>query len=313
MPGPGGGSRGGGFGGGSRGGGFGGSGGGFGGGSHRGGFYGGPPRGGFYGGPFFGGGFYRPRRRFYGGYGYGGGCLGGLLGVLMLPIVLLLVAVIGFTTMFGSAFANVRNGGTVTYNEKEFQTYANQQYLAEFGANDSTYEDNIMIVFLTNEERDGYYAIAWVGDNIDTSINKQFGNEYTAFGRTMQANVDSDYYEFSISKNLAMVMDDMTDAVTGLGLESSFVEPSIGTKTESHLTNHSDLAINEETVENALKRFTEETDIPVVIVVDTMENVFGKTLSFSDIFTMLLFIGLAVVAIVMIVRGVKNRRTREQE
>ena len=231
----------------------------------------------------------------------------------MLPIVLLLVAVIGFTTMFGTAFANVKNGGTVTYNEKEFQTYANQQYMEEFGANSATYEDNIMIVFLTNEERDGYYAIAWVGDNVHTEINKQFGNEYTTFGRAVQNSIDSDYYEFSISKNLAMVVDEMTDSVTALGLDSSFITPSKGAKTESHLTNHSDLAINEDTVENALKKFTEETDIPVVIVVDTMENVFGKTLSFSDVFTMLLFIVLAVVAIVMIVRAVKNRRKQEQE
>lgn len=225
----------------------------------------------------------------------------------MLPILLLLVAVIGFTSMFGSAMANIKNGGTVTYNEKQFQTYANQQYMAEFGENSGTYEDNIMIVFLTNEARDGYYAIAWVGDNIDTSINKQFGNEYTAFGRTVQANIDSDYYEFSISKNLAMVVDEMSDVVNSQGLTSPFVTPSKETKTESHITNHSDLAINEETVESALKKFTEETEIPMVIVVDSMENVFGKQLAFSDVFTMLLFVGLAVVAVVMIVRRVKNR------
>lgn len=231
----------------------------------------------------------------------------------MLPIVLLMVAVIGFTTMFGTAFANVKNGGTVTYNEKEFQTYANQQYLEEFGDNTGTYEDNIMIVFLTNEERDGYYAIAWVGDNVHTEINKQFGNEYTIFGRAMQSSIDSDYYEFSISKNLAMVVDEMTDSVTALNLKSSFNSQSTGLKTESHLTNHSDLAINEETVETALKAFTEETDIPMVIVVDTMENVFGKTLSFSDVFTMLLFIVLAVVAIVMIVRAVKSKREEQQK
>ena len=83
-------------------------------------------------------------------------------------------------------------------------------------------------------------------------------------------------------------------------------------KTESHLTNHSDLAINEETVEAELKKFTEETEIPIVIVVDSMENVFGKRLSFADIFTMLLFVGLAVVAVVMIVRRVKNRPAKSE-
>lgn len=231
----------------------------------------------------------------------------------MLPFILLLVAIIGFASMFGSAFTNVKNGGTVGYSEKDFQTYANQQYIAEFGDHGDTYEDNILIVFLTNEARDGYDTIVWVGDNVSTDVNKLFGNEYTAFGRAMQNSIDADYYEFSISKNLAMVVDDMSDSVTALGLESPYVTPSKGEKTESHLTNHSDLSVNEETVETALKKFTEETDIPIVIVVDTAENVFGKELAFSDIFTMILLVGLAVVAIVMIVRAIKNKEERQQD
>lgn len=230
----------------------------------------------------------------------------------MLPFVLLFVAVIGFTAMFGSAFANVKNGGTITYNEQEFQKYADQQYLAEFGGTVSSYEDNILIVFLANEEADGYYTIAWVGDNVHSRINEQFGNEYTPFGIAMQSSIDGDYYAYSISQNLAMAVDKMTDNVTALGLESSFRTQSLGTHVESHLTNNSSLTINENTVEQALTKFTEETDIPIVIVVDTMENVFGKHLSFSDIFTMLIFIGLAVFAIVMIVRTLRAKRNEKQ-
>lgn len=310
MPGPGGGSRGGGFSGGSRGGGFGG--GGYGGGGFRGGYggYHGRPHGGFYGGPFFGGGFFRPRRHYY-GYGYGGGgCLGGLLGVLMLPIILVLVAVIGLTSMFGTAFTNVSNGGTVVYNEKALQDYANTQYQAEFGDNYATYEDNILIVFLTNETRDGYDTIAWVGDNVATKINEQFGNQYTAFGVAMQSSIGNPY-EYSISKNLAMMVDKMTESVDGLGLESSFVTPPTGVQSDSHLTNHSDLAINEATVNTALQKFTEETDIPIVIVVDSMENVIGKTLAVTDIFSVIIFIGMIVAAVVLIVRAFKRREERE--
>ena len=229
----------------------------------------------------------------------------------MLPFLLLFVAVIGFTTMFGSALANVRNGGTITYNEQTFQNYANQQYLAEFGSA-SGYEDNILIVFLANEETDGYYTIAWVGDNVNTKINEMFGNQYTPFGVAMQSSIDGDYYAYSISKNLAMAVDKMTDNVTALNLKSSFVTAPSGSHVDSHLTNHSSLAINESTVEQALNKFTQETDIPIVIVVDKMENVFGKNLAFSDIFTMLIFIGLAVVAVVMIVRAVRAKRNEKE-
>ena len=234
-----------------------------------------------------------------------------MLGVLMLPIVLVLVAVIGLTSMFGTAFTNVSQGGTVVYDEKTLQSYANTQYQAEFGGNMSTYEDNILIVFLTNENRDGYDTIAWVGDNVATKINEQFGNQYTAFGVAMQSSVDPDYYEYSISKNLAMVVDKMTESVDGLGLESSFVTPSTGEKSDSHLTNHSDLEINEATVNTALKKFTEETDIPIVIVVDSMETVIGKTISSTDIFSVVLFIGMIVVAVVLVVRAFKRREEKE--
>ena len=233
-----------------------------------------------------------------------------MLGVLMLPIILVLVAVIGLTSMFGTAFTNVSQGGTVVYDEKTLQSYANTQYQAEFGGNMSTYEDNILIVFLTNENRDGYDTIAWVGDNVATKINEQFGNQYTAFGIAMQSSINS-YYEHSLSGNLAMAVDKITESVESLDLESSYRVQSTGEKNESHLTNHSNLEINEATVNTALKKFTEETDIPIVIVVDSMETVIGKTISSTDIFSVVLFIGMIVVAVVLVVRAFKRREEKE--
>ena len=298
MPGPGGGSRGGGFGGGSRGGGFSGGsrGGGFGGGSRGGGFGYGPR------GPMFYGGY--GRRRYYGG---GGGCLGGLIGALMAPIILLMLAVVLLFSFVGSAVSNVANGGIVTYSEEAFQKYANEQYMKEFSTSDA-YEDNLLIVFLTNEESDGYYAIAWVGDNINTQINHMFGDEYTPFGRRMQGAV-ADYHAYSLSSNLASIMEGMTQEIQSLNLTSSFkTEKPHERRVESHLTNHSPLAMNAETVDTALKTFTEETGISAVIVVDTMENVFGKNIPLSDILLIFGLVALIVVAIVMIVRGVKKRK-----
>lgn len=300
MPGPGGGSRGGGFGGGSRGG-FGGGGMGRGPGGFGGGFGRGPyrPRGHFFGPMFWG---YRHP------YYYGGGCLGGLVGMLVAPIILIMIVVMTFISMFGSTVAIISNGGEVRYNEADFQDYANEQYINEFGSS-SAYEDNLLIIFLTNEEADGYYTIAWIGDNINTRINEMFGNQYSEFGRAMQSSVNSGYYAYSLSSNLAMVMEKMTDEVTELGLKSSFKSPSDHSKmTESHLTNRSDLSLNEQTVNSSLKSFTEATDIPVVIVVDSMETVFGKTITVGDILTIVILIGFLAFAIWLIVRAVRSRK-----
>ncbi|MGM9637952.1 MAG: hypothetical protein ACI3YK_08240 [Eubacteriales bacterium] len=303
MPGPGGGSRGGGFGGGSRGGGFGGG--------SRGGGFGGGPRGGFGSGPhMFGRPFYGRRGGCLGGFS---GCLGSFIGMLMLPILLIIVVVVMLFSFLGSAFTNVSKGGEIRYDETAFQDYANSQYAAEFGSS-SAYEDNLLIVFLTNEEADGYYTIAWVGDNIKSDINNMFGDEYTTFGRAVLNSVNSEYYAYSLSSNLASVMETMTNAVSQLNLESSFrSEANHSNMTVSHLTNHTDLSISEETVCNALKNFTEQTGIPTVIVVDTMENVFGKTVSTADIITVIVMVALLILAIYLIVRAFRKRNSSNND
>ena len=307
MPGPGGGSRGGGFGGGSRGGGFGGGGhrgGGFGGGYHGG--FGGPHhrpphRPHFYHRPYFFG-FHRP----YGYYG-GGGCLGGFLGLLFAPIILLLIGVMLIFSVLGSSISTVAKGGEFLYDETVMQDYANQQYAIEF-SDSSAYEDNILLIFLADEERTGYYTIAWVGDNIATEINYMFGDEYTAYGVEMLSSIP-EYYKNSISKNLASVVDGMATRIVKLPLGSSFEKESDQSEMiESHLTNHSHLAINEETVNASLLDFTKETDIPMVIVVDEIDNVFDKTISASDIFVCLIALGLCGYAIYLVVRAVKERK-----
>ena len=307
MAGPGGGARGGGFGGGSRGGGFGGGrGGGFGGGSHGGGFGGHHHRPHHhhhhFHRPFF---WHRP----FFGFGYGGGCLGGMMGMMFVPIILILIVISMLFSVFGSvggAVSNVANGGHVVYDEGKFQDYANAQYAREF--NDAAeIEDNILIVFLTDESREGYYTIAWVGDNIAIDINEMFGNEYTEFGYEMIGSISS-YYEYSLSKNLASVVDGMTDAVVNLDLKSSFdIESGSPAGYVSHVTNHSTLSVNEETINRALTDFTAETDIPIVIVIEDMEEVFDKKVAGSDIFTILLAVAIGGVAVYLIIRAFKEK------
>ena len=296
MPGPGGGSRGGGFGGGSRGGGgFGG--GGFGGGHHHGPHHHGP----HHHGPYYGGWYHRPY--YYGG----GGCLGGLMGVLLFPIILLLIVAFMLVAIVGSAVANVANGGSVYYDEQAFQQYADDKYAEEF-ASYSNYENNLLIVFLVNEESDGYYTIAWVGDNIHNSINYMFGDETTVFGRVVQSSINREYYAYSLDSNIANVMDQMGNRIEDLNLASSFRnDKDSPNPPTSHLTNHSTLKLTEETVNESLQAFTEKTGIPTVVVVDSMENVFGKTIPVEDIIIVIVLLVLMGVAIYLIVKALKNR------
>lgn len=302
MPGPGGGGHGGGFRGG--GGGFRGGGGGFGGGFHGGGFHGGPPRG--------------PRRPWFGGFyprwGYfgGGGCCSGVIGALMAPILLVILAVVLLVGTLTSGFSTLFSGGVTKYDEEQFQDYADEQYASAFGAYSSTYEDNLMLVFLTADDYQDYYCIAWVGDNIRTDINNLFGNEYTVFGRVVNQTVASNY-KYSLDSNIAQVMETMSDAVTELGGDSSFKSAPSGSQAPSKLINYTELPMTDATVNHALEEFTAETDIPVVIVVDSIASVFQKTLTPESILALIVSVVLIVIAIALLVRYFRNRERKNEE
>lgn len=290
MPGPGGGGRG----GGGFGGGFGGGRGGGGFGGHRGGFHGGVHH-----RPRFGGWYHRP-------YYYGGGCLGGFIGMLIAPIIMVLLAIVLIFGYVGGAVTEVSQGGYVSYDEEVFQDYADQQYAREFGSR--AYEDNLLLVFLTSEDNQGYCYIAWVGDHIQTDINYLFGSDGTALGTAMNNSINPSNYKYSLDSNLAQVITTMQQEVEALGLEQSFDCADERVTGNSHLTNYTDLSITEDTVNNALYSFTASTGIPAVIVVEDMEEVFGKTVSGDSIFWLVIAGILLLVAGWMFVKIFKNRK-----
>lgn len=229
--------------------------------------------------------------------------------MITVSIILLVVAAVLLIGFVGSAFSNIFNGGEVKYDEAAFEEYADKRYSEAFGSSPA-YEDNILIVFAVNKESDGYYAIAWVGDNIRSEISNMFGDEYTVFGSAMQNSVNSSYYAYSLDSNLASVMDTMTKAVTGLGLESSFYSETSRPGSEaSYVDNRTDLQITKETVNRSLQNFTDKTGIPTVIVVDTEDNVFGRSISFSDHIVLSITIGLVVLAVYLIYKAVKKRKS----
>ena len=286
MAGPGGGSRGGGFSGGSFGGGGRSSGGGFSGGGSGfgGGSFGGGPRpsgGGFGGGPHhtpppphhhrphFGGWYHRP---VFVGYGRGGSGCG-------VAVILAVFAIFFIAAMFMGEVSYEFTEGQYEYidyelyDEATMQKYADDNY-KDFFSESAAPEDNILLVFLTNEACDGYYTIAWVGDNIKRDISDMFG-EYSEYGWSLESRINVNYYGYSLDTDLAAVVEDMTGYITDLGYESSFVSDSAqGDAIASRLENRTSLALTESVVNSALADFTDKTGIPCIILVDDAEDVF---------------------------------------
>lgn len=163
----------------------------------------------------------------------------------------------------------------IVYSEAEMQDYANVKYNKYFGSS-SAVEDNILLVFLSNEEGDGYYTIAWVGDNIDYSINSMFG-EYTEYGEAMDMYINTSYFGYSLDTDYASVIKEMTQNIKSLGLSSSFnYESDRSNLADPKFVNLTSFDLSAEVVNAALNEFTEQTGIPCVLVVDYAENVFGS-------------------------------------
>ena len=239
-----------------------------------------------------------------------------MIGALMAPFLLVIVAVVLLVGTLTSGFSTLLAGGETQYNEERFQDYADEQYASAFGSYSSTYEDNLLLTFLINDDYNDIYCIAWVGDNIVTDINNLFGNEYTALGRAVNQSIPSgpdSSYKYSLDSNIAQVMETMTDTVVALGEESSFNSPPSGSHAASRLINYTELPMTEATVNNALEGFTEATGIPAVVVVDNIDNVFARTLTTEAILVLILAVILIVIAIVMLVRWFRNRERKTEE
>lgn len=295
MPGPGGGSRGGGFG---RGGGMGGGGRGFGRGFGMGGFY----------RPYF------PLLPFF-GFGYGGGCLGGFMGMMLLPILLVtVIASFGLNVFnsIGTSISNISNGGSIRPNDADMADYCERQYAAEFSSA-KEYEDNILLVFLVYDNRQEFYTMAYIGDNLKDEVNNMFGGRYTEYGRGLIANLNPNY-EDSLSRNLSATVRGMSEKIDSVTDTTPFlVDKGSPGGYVSHVRNYSELDINNETVDEALRDFTQTTDIPIVLVIEDVDEVFEKTIAPMDIVNILLVAVMVAIVVYYIVRIIKTRRAANKD
>ena len=339
MPGPGGGSRGGGggrggsfgggFSGGSRGNSFGGGGrsGNFGAGYNRGPAGGMPPPGGHHPPPrhggFYGGWHHRPRTYYYGN----GGCSGGIIAGIILSIFVLFAVVY----IFGSS-SEVEYIDTTEsiYDENTFQDFADKQYRTIFG-NSTAYEDNILLVFLTEDEAYyDYYYIAWVGDHIDSDISYLFGSNSSELGAAIDTYINVSSYKYSLDSNIADVINQMSDEIMYLGLDSSFTCTEDHVQGESKLYNKSSVEMTDATVNDALKAFTDNTGIQIAVVVEDMEHVFvtdnqpqnqsqattqteAPDMSSETSFLPVILIIIAIAAVAVIIVFVAKKAKKKQE
>lgn len=299
MPGPGGGGRSGGGGRGVGGGGRSGGGGHFGGGGGHhfgGGMHHGPHHGHHYGGGWR----YRPM------YG-GAGCLGSFLGMAFAPILAMVIVAVVLIGFVGASVSEIANGGSISYDESKLQAFADAQYAEVFDG--TAYEDNLLLVVLTYDDRYSYSYIAWVGDHIDPQISDLLGDDSTELGKAMAAYISETDYTYSLDSDLARVMKGMAQQIKALKLDSSYTCQEANPDAPSKLINRTRLPMTEDTVNQVLAQFTENTGIPCTVVVEEAEDVFERSIAPMSIVSVVV---VAVVALVVVVSFVKKKKRQEE-
>lgn len=222
--------------------------------------------------------------------------------------------VVGMFSSVDSAFPSDSYVDSSLYNEEMLQDYADDQYAKYFGGS-ASYEDNLLLVFLTYEDDYDYAYIAWVGDHIATDINFMMGGNDTELGQALSDCVNASSYKYSLDSNLAQAMQIMTKHIKDLALDNSFTCAEQHSTNLTKFVNNTDLPMTVDTVNEALLDFTAATGIPVVIVVDEAEEVFGTPIAVGtessgiSIVTVLIVVAVVVIAVVVL----KNRGKRRDD
>ena len=220
---------------------------------------------------------------------------------------MILIAGIMLIASIGPAITAFTEGGVVVHDEEAFQDFTKDRYNEIYGSS-AAYEDNILIVVLTDEEYHDYTYIAWVGDHIKLNVNYMFGSNGTELGDAMTNAVNTSSYKYSLDSNLASVFEAMQNKVTALSDKEYFNCKEEHAQVAPVFKNYTNLDMTKETVETALVNFTNATGISISLVVEDAEEVFGRTMPSSYIITLLICLVFIGVAVYLIIGGIKKRK-----
>lgn len=177
--------------------------------------------------------------------------------------------VILFLWMISSCQAD----GGLHYNSAQIEEYASAQYQQAFMSEES-YEDNLLLTFVVWDDRSDYSYIAWVGDHINDTTFRLLGDNNSVLGRTLEQTIAYGY-ESSLSADLKSALEILSGEITYASPSGCYLCDEDHSAANSRLSNQSEMTLDEDTLEAALEAFTDETGIPIVLVVEDAADVFG--------------------------------------
>lgn len=253
----------------------------------------------------------RNRGNGYGYYGYryyrrGGRGIGGLALVLAFLVLFLLYAVVVGVETTADVFGVLLGGGAI-YDEEILQEYTEEQYAAEFADLQSS-EDNVLIVVLVEPDCKEYYYYVRVGSHVAPELAQLYTGEDAYFDGAIYDLVERGSYEKTMSAHLSDLISRMDNQIWNVN------DGRLFTCEEEHdwnsrLINRSNLELREKAVNRSVKG----ADLPTVLIVEDMRDVFGYHIPWSDLLItagMLLAVAGVVVLAVLLSRRAANRKEK---
>ena len=236
----------------------------------------------------------------------------GLLNVIMTPIIILVIATAILIYNLVSLIGVLVNGGEIVYDQTVLDEYVSKAYNGAYETS-SAKESGLAIIFFHNEDTNAVEYLVSPGSNISSYVTEIFGTE-SEFGKYLNENVHKDSYKETLASDLSSAIIHMADKVAELDLISNFVKNhDLSNMPVSHLVDNTAFALDASTVNSALNTFTEATGIPVVMVVDSAEAVFGRTIPTTDILMVVLILVVIGLVTASMVKKIKAYKTMEND
>ena len=217
----------------------------------------------------------------YGYHYYGGGI--GSVGIIFIALIIF-CSILPFLVV---------NTGTNNY-EQTLHEYANQQYQSIFNSS-NRYENNILFLYVVDDECETFDAIAWVGDDVPSRTNLKLD------GYTISKHVNENYYKYQLSSGISMSIEELIPVIDTANYKSTNI---------CTVVNNSNLSINQAQIETVLQDLSTTRGYGVAVVVADYDDIYvggGSNGGLGTVFTILI-VGLIGGAVLFVIIQKKKQR-----
>ncbi|MBQ3254033.1 MAG: hypothetical protein IJA65_05690 [Acholeplasmatales bacterium] len=216
--------------------------------------------------------------------------LKGVSGILIVTAFLLV-----FVAVIIIMYTNISNQDTkVTLDQESLDEYCETQYSNGFRDSES-YEDNVLFVFLYDDTDYSSYKFGVYtgkhfmndaknylqGYEVRSTINRYFD--------VVTSEEDIEYSLYLSFQEIALEIDGKISSYHYCNDKNEYI---------SRFKNKTEYEFDSIKIEESLKAFTDTTDLSVVLLVDTLDDVAIKNNGFNqDIFVLILIMGIVLVII----------------